>query len=448
MATLVENINALKAVFTDIKNAIKDKGTTIPDGTPVTEYHNLITNIEGGVTDQWLEKAETLYGFFYCKPVIDFTEINIYNAWNIERMFYKCTSLTSMTINGTGIGIGSYAFYGCPKLSNVTFNCDVGSEYIPSTAVGYSSLNVERMFDDSSADVDCLNVHFKEKPYCKSMFSFCDAKNINITTDYVGDELCNFYSAFYSSSVKTVNLNGIKISSAGSMFYACGSLTTMNLDTSLCTTMGSMFYNCVSLTTVNLDTSSCTNMSGMFKQSKSLTTVNLSDTSLCTDMSTMFYLCTSLTTVNLDTSSCTNMSSMFSGCSSLTTINLDTSSCTNMNTMFDSCSSLTTITLSSVKGIEGTSSTYSLIKTFTGCTALENLTITEENSTISSIKLSDSPNLTVESMVSVFNSLATRETTPTSSSVYKGVVTLGETNLAKLTDEQKNIAYNKNWLLA
>ena len=59
-----------------------------------------------------------------------------------------------------------------------------------------------------------------------------------------------------------------------------------------------------------------------------------------------------------------------------------------------------------------------------------------------SLRLNVSNNLTVDSMVAMFNSLKdlTGETTKT--------LTLGNTNLAKLSDEQKEIATSKNWTLA
>ena len=59
-----------------------------------------------------------------------------------------------------------------------------------------------------------------------------------------------------------------------------------------------------------------------------------------------------------------------------------------------------------------------------------------------SLRLNVSNNLTVDSMVAMFNSLKdlTGETTKT--------LTLGSTNLTKLSDEQKEIATSKNWTLA
>lgn len=51
MATLIENVNAVKAAFSDIKAAIAEKGVEVADGTPVTEYASLIASISGGSAD-------------------------------------------------------------------------------------------------------------------------------------------------------------------------------------------------------------------------------------------------------------------------------------------------------------------------------------------------------------------------------------------------------------
>ena len=103
----------------------------------------------------------------------------------------------------------------------------------------------------------------------------------------------------------------------------------------------------------------------------------------------------------------TNMSNMFLSCSSLTSVDLsnwDTSSVTNMSDMFRGCSSLTTFI----------SMPISVSISFSGCN-----------------------NLTVDSLMSIVNNLATVTTTQT--------LTIGSTNIAKLTSGQIAIAINKGW---
>ena len=137
----------------------------------------------------------------------------------------------------------------------------------------------------------------------------------------------------------------------------------------------------------------------------------------------------------LNTKSGTNFNGMFDNCSNLTTIlQLNTSKGTFFSMMFNNCRSLTTIALT--RFVSSDNLLYN-------CSALENLTITGTITVNNNyLNLSYSPKLTVDSLMSVINALSdnTGKTTYT--------VTLGATNLAKLTDEQKQIAIDKNYTLA
>ena len=101
---------------------------------------------------------------------------------------------------------------------------------------------------------------------------------------------------------------------------------------------------------------------------------------------------------------------------------------------FTGCSSLTTISLPD-------SLTSIGVNAFTGCRSLENVTI-ENGFNCNNLELSASTRYSVETMISWFNALADR----TGQTSFK--LTIGSTNLNKLTAEQKAIATNKNWTLA
>ena len=101
---------------------------------------------------------------------------------------------------------------------------------------------------------------------------------------------------------------------------------------------------------------------------------------------------------------------------------------------FAYCTSLTCVTI----GNRVTSMTYS---TFMGCRNLENVTF-EEDFQCSGLNLSASTKFSVDTMIAMFNALADR----TGLSAY--TLTLGNTNLAKLNNEQIAIATEKNWTLA
>lgn len=141
-----------------------------------------------------------------------------------------------------------------------------------------------------------------------------------------------------------------------------------------------------------------------------------------------------------DTSNGTNFSNMFSDCRELTTIpQLDTSSGTSFRYMFSNCKALTTIPLLNMSNMSG--SNWSNM--FYYCTALENVTFegtipVRGNMTV----FSTCPNLTVESLMCFINALVKAGT----ASTY--TITIGSTNLAKLSEAQKQIATDKGIILA
>ena len=156
-------------------------------------------------------------------------------------------------------------------------------------------------------------------------------------------------------------------------------------------------------------TSDVTNMSKMFHTCAKLTSVPLFDTSKVTDMNYMFCSCSSLTSVPLfDTSKVTDMSYMFYSCSSLTSVpSFDTSKVTNMSSMFYSCSSLETIHMRNIGA---------------------------------DLDIHSSTKFTHEALLEIIGNLKTVTATKR--------LTMGATNLAKLTEEDKAIATNKGWTLA
>ena len=294
--------------------------------------------------------------------------------------------------------------------------------------------------------------------YCESLASIPQLNTSNVTN--MNNMFLNCKSLITIPQLNTSNVTYMK-----SMFARCNGLTTIpQLDTSKVTDMSYMFQNCPSLTSIpqlntsnvtnmnnmfedctslasipQLDTHSVTKMNSMFGGCTSLDTIPQIDTSNVTDMDNMFYECSSLTTIPiLNTSNVTRMTSMFYYCTSLTSIpQLDTSKVTNTYSMFTSCTSLT-----SVSRLDATSLTtasnmfgydFSPLNKFTTFGGLTNLKV--------NLDLSPCKSLTKESLLNVFNEAADVTASPKK-------MTLGSTNLAKLTDADKAIATNKGWTLA
>lgn len=156
----------------------------------------------------------------------------------------------------------------------------------------------------------------------------------------------------------------------------------------------------------------------------------------------MFTECADLISFTIPMPELTDGSNMFSrgtlpGYNSLKTLNLDAPKLVTTTNMFGDCIRLTDVTLNipSYTAQEG-----SINPIFSKCSGITNLTVNGELR--AGLYLSASTNLTTDSLMSVINALVdlTGEDSKT--------LTLGATNLAKLSDEQKEIATNKNWVLA
>ena len=133
-----------------------------------------------------------------------------------------------------------------------------------------------------------------------------------------------------------------------------------------------------------------------------------------------------------DTENVTNMNGMFAYCRNITTIPLlNTSKVTNMNGMFDTCEHLTTVPALDVSNVKNF---YTM---FSYCSRLKSILMTGMKD---DFDISASTKFERTDLVTILNNLATVTSTKT--------LTMGATNLAKLTDEDKAIATNKGWTLA
>lgn len=192
----------------------------------------------------------------------------------------------------------------------------------------------------------------------------------------------------------------------------------------------------------HMDTSNVTDVSFLFQNCSRLAKIPMMNFSSVSNMRSAFHSCVSLISVpQLDTSNVTDFYSCFYQCYTLVSIpQLNTSKANNVGLMFNGCTSLMSIPLLDFGNVNNISNMfgYSDIKTLTDLGGFKNLKINFTNG------LNRLPNLTVQSLMNVINNLydfrANGETTTRT-------LTLGTTNLNKLTDEQKAVATNKGWSL-
>lgn len=207
-------------------------------------------------------------------------------------------------------------------------------------------------------------------------------------------------------------------------------------DTSNVTDMSHMFELGEWIEEVPLfDTSNVTNMSYMFSAcSYRLKTVPLFNTSKVTNMSYMFQACYHLTEVPLfDTSNVTDMERILYGCNDLVEVpHFDTSNVISMKYMLASCKKITAVPLFN------TSKVVNMDNMFYNCSSLEAIHMININA---SLDIHWSTKFTREALLEIIGNLKA-QTSGTKT------LTMGSTNLAKLTDEDKAIATNKGWTLA
>ena len=231
-------------------------------------------------------------------------------------------------------------------------------------------------------------------------------------------------SSMYASEIcllKCAPVLGATATSLQNAFQHCRALINLDLsglNTEKVTNMSYMFYCCNSLQTLDLsglNTAAVTNMQNMFQYCNSLQTLDLSglNTEKVTNMSYMFYCCNSLQTLDLS--------------------GLNTAAVTNMQNMFQYCNSLQTLDLSGLN----TEKVTNMQNMFSYCWNLENFTAPIFRI---SVAFGFATKLTHDSLMSIINNLATVTTTQT--------LTIGATNIAKLTTDEIAIATGKGWTVA
>lgn len=224
------------------------------------------------------------------------------------------------------------------------------------------------------------------------------------------------------------------------------------VDTSNVTDFNNVFNECYGLVEVPLlDTSKVTDMRGTFSNCNSLKKIPLLDTSKVTYMMMCFANCYSLKTIpQLNTSRVTNMVETFSNCNNLSEIpNLNISNVTNIARTFSACTKLTTVPELNCEKVNSLNNAFGACSSLTNLGGLLNigqnypLNSTADNYNLT-IALVTSPKLTHDSLMNVINKVYDIAT--------KGVatqkITIGNTNIAKLTAEEIAIATNKGWSIS
>ena len=176
--------------------------------------------------------------------------LNTEKVTDMYRMFYKCSSLTSLDVthfNTANVTDMRYMFYKCSSLT---------------------SLDVTHF---NTANVTDMSYMFSS---CSSLTSL-DVTNFN--TANVTNMSTMFYNCSKLTSLDVTHFNTAKVTNMYSMFRKCLALTSLyltNFNTEKVTNMGYMFSNCAALTTIYASskfvTTQVSKSSGMFTNCEKL----------------------------------------------------------------------------------------------------------------------------------------------------------------------------------
>lgn len=253
-----------------------------------------------------------------------------------------------------------------------------------------------------------------------------------------------FYSCKNLTHIE--NFSASTVNEVVNVFNGCQNLKSIgNITFENATKATLLFQNCTNLETItSLHIPKATEINGIFRYCRNLTNIPYINIENATNANGLFYSCTSLTTIpQLNTKNIRDLSAFFYGCSSLISIpELDTSSCTNFSNFVNGCASLTSIPLLNCKnvysGVQMNIFGYSTLNNLTYLGGFKDLEVS-----VTSNFLDKVPNLTVESLMNVINNVYDLTANGLSGKSMK----FGQTNLAKLTDEQIAVATSKGWTL-
>ena len=216
----------------------------------------------------------SLFGFFLnlknLETITGLEYLNTEKVTSMSRMFYTCTSLTSLDVthfNTEKVTDMRYMFSNCIKLTSLDVT------HFNTAKV----MNMSRMFYNCSSLTSLDVTKFKTANVSDMSNMFCSCSKLtsldvtNFNTANVTNMASMFKSCSALLSLDVTNFNTEKVTNMSSMFSGCSKLTSLdvtNFNTEKVTNMGSMFSGCQALTTIYASskfvTTQVSNSSGMF----------------------------------------------------------------------------------------------------------------------------------------------------------------------------------------
>ena len=450
-------------------------------------------NVSHFITDNVIN----LSGMFYGCAVVSSLDVSGFNTEKVEDfsyMFYGCKGLTSLDVS-------NFITSSANNMASMFYNCELLPKIDTEAFITDNVINLTSMFNGckSLTSLDLRSFNTKNVTTMAVMFNGC----VNLVSILIDNEKFDtskvtamnsmFCDCDLLASFDTSKFNTTSLTTMNKMFYGCRSLTNLDLssfNTPNLTNIGYAFYNCGGIKDLDLtsiDTSKVTNFSYLLFGAGGLENLDISNWVFdkATDLRYMFHGCVALKELdvtNWNVSNVVEFGSVFQNCKALKELNVskwNTSKAENMSNMFNGCISVTSLDLSSFNTSKVTTVTgmftgvscdivftnkntsklttaFAMFNVFHGTsidltgfsiagstnnnnfiTLASNLVNLKAPSNINKSIAITAEKLSVESLLSIIDNL---------NSVAKTqILTIGEVNIAKLTDEQIAVALNKNW---
>lgn len=443
MGTVNDKLNKILSTKTEIKNAIIEKGVDVSDLDTFASYADKIRSISGGggSCNTFQPNSDMLWGKGICESdiqegfthkvlhMIDDTSLQTdivvpsngavktsdggYYTSDTQHIWNDTSARVSENYNGRKLRWLIY-YYPAKRQADVFM--------LPETI--YAVFN----------SVDFNETTFNDKAYSLEYFDI-----INNSVAYSISKWTYFFRYCYNLIAIPAIAIGVKGENIALLFEYCYNLKYFDNNFSLANeTIGGGIYKNSGITKINQNMivnygGSCNTT---FQNCINLKEINNIDISLRTQATDLFNGCTSLTVIKgLNITKANTATSLCRNCTSLREVSFAGWQPIACNYAFENCKNLRII-----KGIDGSQyATTGNNNVFDGCTSLEWLDITNLNG---GINISDSTKFTREALVHILNNLKDK------TGLSPQTLTIGATNIQKLTTEDKAIATNKNWRIA